>query len=63
MCFSVISSPGVSELTAEDCQTIRGSLYGLIKFYVLKDITFQELSQIISFITAVKQEQLVSSWP
>ncbi|KAK2169991.1 hypothetical protein LSH36_5g09019 [Paralvinella palmiformis] len=55
-----LSSPVVSELAAEDCQTIRGSLYGLIKFYVLKDITFQELSQIIGFITAVKEEQLIS---
>ena len=55
------SSSEVSELNKEDCRTIRGSLFGLIKFYVMKEITFQELSHVISFVTAVKVEELVSA--
>lgn len=46
------------DLCKEDAKTIRGSLLGLIKFYILKDITFEEVSQIMAFVIAVKEETL-----
>lgn len=46
------------DLSKEDAKTIRGSLLGLIKFYIIKDITFEELSQIMAFVMAAKEETL-----
>ncbi|CAI9726854.1 1 isoform X1 [Octopus vulgaris] len=52
------SSVTEGSLTKEDTKTIRVSLLGLIKFYIAKDITFDELSQILAFLLNVKEEDL-----
>ncbi|CAH1788242.1 unnamed protein product [Owenia fusiformis] len=53
------SSIEESDLSQEDAKAIRVSLLGLVKYYIFKEITFEELSQIIAFLTAVKQENLL----
>ncbi|GAB1600529.1 neurobeachin-like protein 1 isoform X2 [Argonauta hians] len=52
------SSTTEGSLTKEDTKTIRVSLMGLIKFYIAKVITFEELSQIMAFLMNVKEEEL-----
>lgn len=49
-----------SGLSLEDNKAIRAALFGLIKFYVFKDISYEEVNQILNFIVAVKQEFSVS---
>ncbi|XP_067686159.1 neurobeachin-like protein 1 [Haliotis asinina] len=53
------SSSLTSGLSEEDSKTIRVSLFNLIKFYIIKDITVEELAQMISFLTVVKEENLI----
>ncbi len=48
------------QVSAEDGKTIRVSLLGLVKYYVAKEITFEELNQLLGFIAAVHEENLVS---
>lgn len=47
-------------MSGNNAQMIRGALVDLIKFYVGREITLEELSQIIGFICAVHDEILVS---
>ncbi|XP_041374666.1 neurobeachin-like protein 1 [Gigantopelta aegis] len=56
MYYSVSTDGGLSD---EDRRTIRVSLVNLIKFYIVKDITIDELASIISFLTVVKQENII----
>jgi hypothetical protein len=48
-------------MSGSNAQIIRGALVDLIKFYVGREITVDELSQIIGFICAVHDEVLVST--
>ncbi|XP_064646322.1 neurobeachin-like protein 1 isoform X2 [Lineus longissimus] len=48
------------EFSAEDTKSIRASLFGLIKYYILKDITIEELTQIMAFIHTVRDEKLIA---
>ncbi len=50
---------GEGKLSEEDAKTIRVSLLGLIKYYVFKEITFDELNQILCFVVTVKDENMV----
>uniref|UniRef100_H3B2H2 Neurobeachin-like protein 2 n=1 Tax=Latimeria chalumnae TaxID=7897 RepID=H3B2H2_LATCH len=46
-----------TELPAEDIRTIRASLYGLIKYFVSKDVTHEEVQSIIGYIAAINDEE------
>ncbi|XP_012936084.1 neurobeachin-like protein 1 [Aplysia californica] len=48
-----------SLLGAEDSKMIRVSLLNLIKYYIIKDITSDELSQLTSFMLAVREPTLL----
>lgn len=48
-----------SGLSEEDSKTIRVSLFNLIKYYIVRDIRADELSQIIGFLVVVKQQELI----
>ena len=47
-------------LSEEDAKTIRVSLLNLIKFYIVKEITLEELNQLIHFMIACKDENMVT---
>lgn len=47
-------------MSGSNAQIIRAALVDLIKFYIGREITFDELGQIIGFICAVHDEVLVS---
>ncbi|KAK7507554.1 hypothetical protein BaRGS_00001489, partial [Batillaria attramentaria] len=53
------SSSEESGLTDEDSKTIRVSLLNLIKYYIIKDITAEELGQLMGFLVVVKQQELI----
>jgi hypothetical protein len=46
-------------MTKDDCKTIRSSLFGLIKFYLQKDVGSKDALPIVNFILSVKQEGLL----
>ena len=37
-------------LTAEDCVTIRGALFGLVKFFLQKDVNAKEVAALLNFM-------------
>ena len=43
-------------LNKDDCKTIRASLFGLVKFYLQKDVSSKDVLPIVNFILTVKQE-------
>ena len=51
----------MGKLSEEDAKTIRVALLGLIKYYVFREITFDELNQILNFVVTVKDENMVSA--
>ena len=46
-------------LSEEDAKTIRVSLLNLVKFYIVKEITLEELNQLLHFMIACKEENMV----
>nr|XP_054753108.1 neurobeachin-like protein 1 [Lytechinus pictus] len=50
---------GQTDITVDDSKAIRHSLRGLIRYYVYRSITSQELQCILGFITAVKEQALI----
>ena len=58
ICYS--TSPEKCRLSAEHSCTIRGALFSLVKYYVGREITFDELNYIVGFLVVVKEETLVS---
>lgn len=46
-------------MSDEDAKTIRVALLGLIKYYVFREITFEELNQILCFVVTVEDENMV----
>ena len=57
---AVVSCPEDSQLSEADGAMIRASLFGLVKFYVSRSITAEELGQVIVFVLAEQQPRLVS---
>jgi hypothetical protein len=49
-------------LSKDDCKTIRGSLFGLVKFYLQKDVSSKDVLPIVNFILSVKQEGKTSAF-
>ncbi|XP_076823781.1 neurobeachin-like protein 1 isoform X1 [Clavelina lepadiformis] len=48
-----------NELTDDDARNIRCSLLGLIKFYIIDDVTSDEVTALLNFICAAKPSQEV----
>ncbi|XP_069696226.1 neurobeachin-like protein 1 isoform X2 [Periplaneta americana] len=46
-------------LSSEDSKTIRVSLLGLVKYYMQKELNVKEVSAILGFLSAVKEEILL----
>lgn len=51
-----------SELSEDDICTIRASLYGLIKYYISKGMSQEEMHSILGYIAAIGDEDQVSGW-
>uniref|UniRef100_A0A8D2QND8 Neurobeachin like 1 n=1 Tax=Zosterops lateralis melanops TaxID=1220523 RepID=A0A8D2QND8_ZOSLA len=49
-------------LAPDDLRTIRTSLYGLIKYFLSKGGTHEEIQSIVGYIAATSDEEQVSSW-
>uniref|UniRef100_A0A8C9EYS9 Neurobeachin like 1 n=1 Tax=Pavo cristatus TaxID=9049 RepID=A0A8C9EYS9_PAVCR len=50
-----------SDLAPDDLRTIRTSLYGLIKYFLSKGGTHEEIQSIVGYIAATSEEEQVSS--
>uniref|UniRef100_A0A803YQR5 Neurobeachin-like protein 2 n=1 Tax=Meleagris gallopavo TaxID=9103 RepID=A0A803YQR5_MELGA len=50
-----------SDLTPDDLRTIQTSLYGLIKYFLSKGGTHEEIQSIVGYIAATSEEEQVSS--
>uniref|UniRef100_A0A4W3HXN9 Neurobeachin-like protein 2 n=1 Tax=Callorhinchus milii TaxID=7868 RepID=A0A4W3HXN9_CALMI len=48
------------DLSLDDVKTIRASLYGLIKYFINKGVTQEEVQSIIGYIAAINDEEQVS---
>uniref|UniRef100_A0A4W3HUZ0 Neurobeachin-like protein 2 n=1 Tax=Callorhinchus milii TaxID=7868 RepID=A0A4W3HUZ0_CALMI len=46
-----------SDLSLDDVKTIRASLYGLIKYFINKGVTQEEVQSIIGYIAAINDEE------
>lgn len=55
----VRSSYKDSELTLDDLRTIRTSLYGLVKYFLSKGGTHEEVQCIMGYIAAINDEEQV----
>ncbi|XP_071791552.1 neurobeachin-like protein 1 [Asterias amurensis] len=51
--------PSTTDLSLSDARTIRNSMFGLLRFYVSRQIHHKELKAIINFLTAVEDETLI----
>uniref|UniRef100_A0A674HGY2 Neurobeachin-like protein 2 n=1 Tax=Taeniopygia guttata TaxID=59729 RepID=A0A674HGY2_TAEGU len=51
-----------SDLAPDDLRTIRTSLYGLIKYFLSKGGTHEEIQSIVGYIAATSDEEQVSRW-
>ena len=51
---------GLELLSNEDSRTIRHSLFGLVRFYIQKEISVKEVMPILKFLMTVKEEIVVS---
>lgn len=57
--FSFRSDCKYSELSLDDIRTIRTSLYGLIKYFLCKGGTHEEIQSIMGYISAINEEEQV----
>ncbi|XP_078085110.1 neurobeachin-like protein 1 isoform X3 [Mustelus asterias] len=57
MCYS---SDKDNDMSADDVRTIRASLYGLIKYFISKGVTQEEVQSIMGYIAAINDEQQLS---
>lgn len=48
-----------SDLSEDDIRTIRASLYGLIKYYISKGMSQEEMHSILGYIAAIGDEDQV----
>ncbi|XP_062302263.1 neurobeachin-like protein 1 isoform X3 [Osmerus eperlanus] len=51
------SSKGEGDLTEDDARTIRASLCGLLKYYISKGMTQEEMHSILGYIAAIGDEE------
>ncbi len=56
--YSPGSSSSSCSLSKEDCRTMRASLFGLVRFYLTRDVGWKEAHPIVSFLLAEKNETL-----
>lgn len=61
--MSVMCSSGCkdSDLAPDDLRTIRTSLYGLIRYFLSKGGTHEEIQSIVGYIAATTEEEQVSN--
>jgi hypothetical protein len=45
-------------LSREDCRTMRASLFGLVRFYLTREVSWKEAHPVVSFLLAEKNETL-----
>lgn len=57
--FSFRSDCKYNELSLDDIRTIRTSLYGLIKYFLCKGGTHEEIQSIMGYIAAINEEEQV----
>lgn len=48
-----------SSLSAEDCVTIRGALFGLVKFFLQKDVNAREVSALVNFLYDYRKSHIL----
>ena len=48
-----------TSLSDDDCKTIRMSLFGLVKYFLQKEVTAKEVIPIVTFMLAVKDSELL----
>ena len=54
------SSESASGLSAEDKRTVRASLLGLVRIFLLKDVTSKDVIPIVNFLLSVKDSDLLT---
>ncbi|KAG8233664.1 hypothetical protein J437_LFUL013710, partial [Ladona fulva] len=47
-------------LSVEDLTTVRRALFGLVKYYMQKDVNVREVNSLLNFLVSVRDEHLVS---
>lgn len=47
------------KLSSEDCVTIRGALFGLVKFFLLKDVNAREVSALLNFMYSNRKSPIL----
>lgn len=50
-----------SDLSEDDIKTIRASLYGLVKYYISKGMSQEEMHSLLGYIAAIGDEDQVRS--
>lgn len=53
------SSNKESDLSEDDVKTIRASLYGLVKYYISKGVSQDEMHSILGYVAAIGDEEQV----
>lgn len=53
------SSNKESDLSEDDVRTIRASLYGLVKYYISKGVSQEEMHSILGYVAAIGDEEQV----
>lgn len=48
-----------SDLSEDDIKTIRASLYGLVKYYISKGLSLEEMNSILGYVAAIGDEEQV----
>lgn len=51
-----------NDLNEDDIRTIRASLYGLIKYYISKGMSQEEMHSILGYVAAIGDEEQVSQF-
>ncbi|XP_075164730.1 neurobeachin-like protein 1 isoform X1 [Haematobia irritans] len=46
-------------ITPEDAKTIRATIFGIVRFYLQKDVNIKEIGTIVAFLASVKQDHVV----
>uniref|UniRef100_S4R477 Neurobeachin like 2 n=1 Tax=Petromyzon marinus TaxID=7757 RepID=S4R477_PETMA len=50
-----------SELCADDLRVIRAAIFGLIKYYITKEVSSDEVQSIINFLASVGEEEQINA--
>ncbi|XP_073843399.1 neurobeachin-like protein 1 isoform X2 [Musca autumnalis] len=46
-------------ITPEDAKTIRSTMFGIVRFYLQKDVNIKEIGTMIAFLASVKQDHIL----